>query len=559
MRPHAQHERSTAIDPNYAGTWSNLGLLLRQVGEVQASRSAFERSLQLDPKAAAAHNGLGLALHYQGDPVGAIPHYDRALALDPNFAEAMYNRGVSQMHAGAVQAAAQSYFLALELKPDYVEAMINLASVHHRHGSLDMARQYYGMALGVAGASVDDQIMVHTNLGVTYVMDYDGERALAHFGEARALLQLQREVLLGEARAVASGSGSTYKNASARATWKHQDVTIASVETELRANTAHFSRTRTAQCDWELYWPRLYEIFAECDAEMMRGKEASLLPFDTLLLPTPSSAWTLRVARSHSVKWEGTDKYAPMALDPALLPVSTASSGDGSRRDRLRIGYVSHDFNDHPTAHMAEGLFEHHDTTRYAVTAYSYGKNDESVFRARIESAVESFVEMAALDFVESAQLIRDDRLHVLFDLQCHTRGNRIEITAVKPAPIIVNFLIYPGPMGAAWIDYLVADAVVTPVEHARHSYLSKLLLMPVTYQVNYYPREDYVRIGADDRINGDQQKQAPSPKRAAVDPRFEDAIDIDEDDPCLPCRTASFVFCNFNKNDKQSRALLYG
>ena len=105
--------------------------------------------------------------------------------------------------------------------------------------------------------------------------------------------------------------------------------------------------------------------------------------------------------------------------------------------------------------------------------------------------------------------------------------------------------------MGAAWIDYLVADAVVTPVEHARHSYLSKLLLMPVTYQVNYYPREDYVRIGADDRINGDQQKQAPSPKRAAVDPRFEDAIDIDEDDPCLPCRTASFVFCNFNKNDK--------
>ena len=60
------------------------------------------------------------------------------------------------------------------------------------------------------------------------------------------------------------------------------------------------------------------------------------------------------------------------------------------------------------------------------MTAYSYGKNDESVFRARIESAVESFVEMAALDFVESAQLIRDDRLHVLFDLQCHTRATAL-------------------------------------------------------------------------------------------------------------------------------------
>ena len=85
----------------------------------------------------------------------------------------------------AVQAAAQSYFRALEIQPDYVEAMINLASVHHRHGSLDMARRYYEMALGVARAAVDDRIMLHTNLGVTYVMDYDGGD---FYGERLAVL-----------------------------------------------------------------------------------------------------------------------------------------------------------------------------------------------------------------------------------------------------------------------------------------------------------------------------------------------------------------------------------
>ena len=560
------YERSVALNPEYAGAWSNMGLLLRQVGQVVRSREAFQRSLAIDPNAAIAHNGLGLAIHYLGDPAAAVPHYDRAIELDPNFAEAVYNRGVSLMHTGAVQRAAADYFHALELQPDYVEAMINLASVHHRHGTLEMARSYYEMALGVPDAAVDDRIMVHTNLGVTYVMEYDGEGALAHFGSARALLLLQREVLVGEA---STASADQRKNTTERASWKDQKITLSSIDTELRANAAHFSRTRTALCDWELYWPRLFDMFASCDAEMAAGNQASLLPFDTLLLPTPSSSWTLRVARSHSIKWENSQIYTPLALDPVvMLPFSTrmAAASKLVKGGRLRFGYISHDFNDHPTAHMAEGLFVHHDRSRYAVSAYSYGKNDLSVFRARIEDAVESFVEMATLTFIESAQRIRDDQLHVLYDLQCHTRGNRIEIAAVKPAPIIVNYLIYPGPMGAAWIDYLVADAVVAPAERAHQSYLSKLLIMPATYQVNYYPREDYIRISeegnqhlegqrenADDDNTFEQQSQlrVQKPKRAAVDPRFEKAEEMDIDDPCMACAVANFVFCNFNKNDK--------
>ena len=212
---------------------------------------------------------------------------------------------------------------------------------------------------------------------------------------------------------------------------------------------------------------------------------------------------------------------------------------------RLKLGYISHDFNDHPTAHMIEGIFVHHRHSKYETYAYSYGKNDNSVFRKRIVNEVEHFVDIAAVNYQKSANIIHRDQIDVLYDLQCHTRGNRVEIMAVKPSPIVVNFLIYPGAMGARWIDYLVGDSVVTPPEHAKAHYKAKLVLLPATYQVNYYPRQDYMQ-SHNSKDNG---------VRASIDSRFENEQELDMDDPGPLVGSLenndTFVFCNFNKNDK--------
>ena len=88
---------------------------------------------------------------------------------------------------------------------------------------------------------------------------------------------------------------------------------------------------------------------------------------------------TLKVAKSLSSQWENDERYPSM--QPQTQPPHLQPPPQPPRR--LKIGYLSHDFNDHPTAHMVEGLFVHHDQSNFETYAYSYGKDDHSIFRQR--------------------------------------------------------------------------------------------------------------------------------------------------------------------------------
>ena len=532
------YQAAIAISPDYHGTWTNLGLLQRQTGFYQESFQAFEKALSLSPNDPSANNGMGLALHYLKRSTESIQYYNLALQHKPQFAEAMYNKGVSEMHIGEPQLAAKSYFLALEMDTNYVEAMINLASIHHRFGNIDMARTYYAMSLKCDRASIEDKIMSHTNMGVAYLMDYDGDQAIFHFLNARRLLEHQLSVVINqnqnqnqqeqeqsntESATTTTATATKHKNKDGA--WKNGDPTIDALVNQLVENLAHFSKTRTALCDWNLYEERLHELVHACDEQLDKGHQSALLPFDTLLLPV-NPAWTLKVALKHSSQWEDEDRYTflhggSVATDANDAAETAASSSSSSSSSRLKIGYISHDFNDHPTAHMIEGLFVHHRSNKYNTYAYSYGKNDNSVFRKRISTEVEHFIDIATYNYEKSASVIYQDQIDILYDLQCHTRGNRVEIVAVKPSPIVVNFLIYPGAMGAKWIDYLISDTIVTPVELAKAHYKAKLCLFPTTYQVNYYSKIDYI-----DYKEG--QQRTDTGVRASVDLRFENEQELD-------------------------------
>ena len=142
------------------------------------------------------------------------------------------------------------------------------------------------------------------------------------------------------------------------------------------------------------------------------------------------------------------------------------------------MGYICYDFNNHPTAHLAEGLFLWHNlTSRVVVDAYNYGKNDNSTYRKNIVSLVGGleeeggrFVELSHLGHDDSASKLKSDwRPNVLIDMQGFTLGGRPEITARRVAPIQVNYLIFPGTSGASFMDYIVGDRYVTPAEHAPY------------------------------------------------------------------------------------------
>jgi predicted O-linked N-acetylglucosamine transferase (SPINDLY family) len=158
-------------------------------------------------------------------------------------------------------------------------------------------------------------------------------------------------------------------------------------------------------------------------------------------------------------------------------------------RERLRIGYLSADFRKHAVAYLAVELVELHDRQRFEVFGYSYGPDDGSAMRARLAGAFDRFSDVRSEFPPHTAQRIYEDGVDILVDLTGITQHCRPRILAHRPAPIQVNYLGYPGTMGAEFIDYILVDRYIVRPEEAGF-YSEKVVWLPDSYQVNDRRRE---------------------------------------------------------------------
>lgn len=201
--------------------------------------------------------------------------------------------------------------------------------------------------------------------------------------------------------------------------------------------------------------------------------------------------------------------------------VATTATND-AQKTKLRLGFMSYDFGDHPTAHLIEALFETVAECRLEVNGVgmsrrmcndvhmgilNYGPTEDSEYRHRLMQKSDSMYDMPLQSHLESVQWIQKDGIDILLDLQLHTLGNRAEIVAAHPAPLVVNYLVYPGTCGSKQHEYIIADKIVVPPEvyilsyykklyfaytlfsFSQHSvfYSEKLLLLPPSYQISTY------------------------------------------------------------------------
>ena len=150
----------------------------------------------------------------------------------------------------------------------------------------------------------------------------------------------------------------------------------------------------------------------------------------------------------------------------------------------INIGYLSADFHEHATTHLMRGVFQEHDKGKFRVFAYSYGPDDRSEYRSDIRAACSAFVDISKLSDKDAAAKIFSDKIDILVDLKGHTRHNRLAICAMRPAPIQVTYLGYPGTSGAPFFDYAVSDITVTP-SHSHKYYEENLVILRNSYQCN--------------------------------------------------------------------------
>ncbi|MBM3423853.1 MAG: tetratricopeptide repeat protein, partial [Chlorobi bacterium] len=154
------------------------------------------------------------------------------------------------------------------------------------------------------------------------------------------------------------------------------------------------------------------------------------------------------------------------------------------RKDRIRIGYYSGDFHNHATAYLMAELFDRHDRSRFELIAFSFGPDKQDGMRMRVAASFDRFLDVRNRSDREIAGLSRELGIDIAVDLKGYTKDSRTGIFAYRAAPVQVNYLGYPGTMGAPYIDYLIADRVLIPASSGQY-YTEKIVWMPDSYQVN--------------------------------------------------------------------------
>ena len=225
---------------------------------------------------------------------------------------------------------------------------------------------------------------------------------------------------------------------------------------------------RMQACDWDGLDQDITDLF-DCVDHATPQTIGNLTPFSLLALP----AGAMRQRRLA----EGFTAHTTRHLQP-LPPPGPRAPG------RIRLGYLSADFQNHATAMLVTELLERRDQQRFEVFLYSHGADDGSAIGARVRAAGDHFVDVSTFTHEAIARRLRADGIDIAIDLKGHTRQTRFELLAMRPAPVQVSFLGYPGTTGAHFLDYVIGDPVVTPLEHAPH-YTERIAQMPASYQPN--------------------------------------------------------------------------
>jgi predicted O-linked N-acetylglucosamine transferase (SPINDLY family) len=428
--------QAIALEPRNADMLINHGLTLRAAGKHHEALKSYERAMLLTPKDLILQNNLGNLYQELGRFEDAVACYRRVLRVHPSEAEVrdalghvLLGWGNACQDAGRYAEAERCYEEALTLAPNDAALHFNLGNARRELGKTALAAASYQRSIALAPDDAD----AHNNLG-------NALRELGKLPEAIACYQ----------RALALNPALHH----ARVHLIHQLQHAAS-------------------------WDDLQAQIDEVRGWLHGAQNAQISPFAFLAMPGTTAA-EQRLCADLWLK----NRYQALARQAETLAFEYTPHD----RPQLRIAYLSADFRRHPLAALITELLELHDRERLEVFAYSYGVDDNSPERQRLQHAVDHFVDIRALSLVEAAQRIHADGIDILVDLTGFTQSSRTGIVALRPAPISINWLGFPGTMGSLHgkplFDYLLSDAYITPPS-SQQDYAERLLLLPGSYQPN--------------------------------------------------------------------------
>ena len=450
-------------------------LFAEKSGNLPLAIKWAQQGIRLAPCQSEPHLILGNMYAQSGQKKKALRCFQRAIEINPESLKARHSAGTLLLNKGNVHESMNHFKKIVQKNPLDWRAWINLCFVFRELGELNEARD-----CGRRATRLNSQSFHAWHNQANVFLD------MARFTEAILFYEKALE-LKPESEATLIGLGIACHQE------QKTDKAIEYFERGLKKNpkqgTAICNLLNIAmmECNWsktKAYGEALDKLTVDA---LQRGAEVQETPFVNICRHD-DVGFNLAVAQAWS---------RDIAKKMSEMGHSLGFQYARKRREKIRIGYLSNNFGDHPTAQITRRLYQLHDRTRFEVYCFSYGAPDNSHYRDSIRRDCDKFVDIRKLSHARSAKAINDLRVDILVDLVGFMKGERTAIAALRPAPVQIRWLGMAGTSGADFYDYLITDRVVTP-QGQETFYAEKLVYMPYCYQINdnrpYKSGQDFQR-----------------------------------------------------------------
>jgi protein O-GlcNAc transferase len=421
--------------PDSAEILHLLGIIHAQLGNYEPALSYLNRTLQLNPANAEAYLALGIIFHQKGITDDAVGYCQKSISLDPDNAAAYNTLGNALKEKGLIDDAINAYRKAVQIDPDSAEAHTNLGMALHHKGQHDEAIACFRMSI----ERDPSYLQAYHGLAAALVAKWDLDEAMHMCNKA-----LERD---------------------------SKDVTAYYI-------LGNILMTQGKLDEAETYFKHSMKI-----------KPVDPKPYQAFLMlmsyhPKYSAQTILAEHRTFAGQFEKPS-------GPGIL----THMNDRSVDRRIRIGYVSPDFKQHPVASFIEPVLMSYNRAQFEVFCYSDVSAPDEVTN-RIKGYDLEWRNIAGMSDDKVAELIRRERIDILIDLAGHTGGmNRILLFARKPAPVLASWIGYPATTGLSAMDYKIVDNYTDPPGVAEQFYTEKLLRLPDNF-LCYLPDKESPDIG---------------------------------------------------------------